>query len=99
MFWTPSGGPSEVHLESVAQGWHTASRRTFDYALPQVDAYGGAYGVAFLDDFIQSVLDNGTPPASGEDALKVAKITEAAYRSNAHGTAGRSEKQLWVNGG
>ena len=85
VFWTPSGGPSEVHLESVAQGWHTASRRTFDYALPQVDAYGGAYGVAFLDDFIQSVLDNGTPPASGEDALKVAKITEAAYRSNATG--------------
>ena len=82
VFWTPSGGPSELYLESVAEGWHTASQRTFDYTLPEVDAYGGAYGIAFLDDFIRSTAGKGTAPTSGEDALKVARIIEAAYRSN-----------------
>ena len=85
VFWTPSGGPSELHLESVAEGWHTAPQRTFDYVLPQVEAYGGAYGVAFMDDFIRSTVGKGPLPASGQDALKVATIIDAAYRASDSG--------------
>ena len=82
VFWTPSGGSSELHLESIAEGWHTAHQRTFDYALPDIDAYGGAHGIAFVEDFIQSTMGSGRVPASGEDALKVARIVEAAYQSS-----------------
>ena len=85
VFWTPSGGPSELHLESVAEAWHTAPQRTFDYVLPQIDAYGGAYGVAFMDDFIRSTVGQSTLPASGRDALKVANIIDAAYRASDSG--------------
>ena len=85
VFWAPSGGSSELRLESIAEPWHTAHQRTFDYALPQIDAYGGVYGVAFLDDFILATQGKGTAPTCGQDALKVARVIEAAYRSSKTG--------------
>lgn len=85
VFWTPTQAPPELHLESMAPQWRTAPQRTFAYTLPQVDAYGGAYGVDFVDDFIRATQGEGAPPACGADALKVARIVEAAYRSSQTG--------------
>jgi predicted dehydrogenase len=85
VFWEPTGTPPSLHLESMAAKWQTAPQRSFAYTLPSVDAYGGAYGVAFLHDFIAATQGNGTPPASGKDALKVARFVEAAYRASETG--------------
>lgn len=85
VFWEPTKAPPELNLESVVDGWKHAPQRTFGYTLPQVDAYGGAHGVAFLDDFIGAIQGKGTAPTSGEDALKVARIVDAIYESSKTG--------------
>jgi len=85
VFWAPTKAPPELHLESVAEGRKTAPQRSFSYALPQVDAYGGAHGLAFIDDFIKAIQGEGEPPTTGEDALKIARIVEAVYTSSASG--------------
>jgi predicted dehydrogenase len=85
IFWEPTQTPPELHLESVAPEWRMAPQRSFAYTLPQVDAYGGAHGVAFINDFIKATQGEGEPPTTGEDALKVARIIEAVYASSASG--------------
>ena len=85
VFWEPTQTPAEIHLESVAPDWKNAPQRSYTFGLPSVDAYGGAHGVAFLDDFIRAFQGEGPPPSTGMDALKVARVIEAAYRSSATG--------------
>jgi UDP-N-acetyl-2-amino-2-deoxyglucuronate dehydrogenase len=85
VFWEPTKAPPDLHLESVADGWKTAPQRSFSYVLPQVDAYGGAHGVLFINDFIKAMHGEGEPPATGDDALKVARIIEAVYVSDESG--------------
>ncbi|MBT4141041.1 MAG: Gfo/Idh/MocA family oxidoreductase [Candidatus Latescibacteria bacterium] len=85
VFWEPTKAPPELHVESVANGWKTAPQRSSTYGLPQVDAYGGAHGLAFIDDFIKAIQGEGEPPTTGEDALKVARIVEAVYESSETG--------------
>lgn len=85
VFWEPTKAPPELHLESVATGWKNAPQRSFTYGLPQVDAYGGAHGLAFIDDFIKAIQGEGEPPTTGDDALKVARIVEAVYESSETG--------------
>jgi predicted dehydrogenase len=85
VFWEPTQSPPHLHLESLADGWKVAPQRSFSYVLPQVDAYGGAHGLAFIDDFIKAMQGEGAPPTTGEDALKVARIIEAVYASSVSG--------------
>lgn len=85
VFWEPTKSPPDLHLESVADGWKMAPQRSFSYVLPQVDAYGGAHGLAFINDFIKAMQGEGAPPSTGEDALKVARIIEGVYASSASG--------------
>jgi predicted dehydrogenase len=48
-------------------------------------AYGGKSGEAFVRRFIQGA-QQGTPPwATGEDALMVARVVDAAYESSKTG--------------
>ena len=72
-------------LESTAPGWDHARRHTFAYGLPQSDAYAGVFGMDFLRAFFRAALEGGRPPVTGEDALQVLRIVEAAYRSSATG--------------
>jgi predicted dehydrogenase len=84
--WTPPGAdePALV-LESLAPGWDHARRHTFAYSLPQSEAYAGIFGMDFLRGFFRAALEGGQPPVTGEDALKVLQIIEAAYQSSATG--------------
>ncbi len=82
LVWRPSNEPPRLELTSVAPAWQSTPLKTFEYTLAENDAYGGVYGVAFLDDFIQAALTDGSPPASGADALEVGKVVEAAYQSS-----------------
>lgn len=82
LIWRPSNDPPQLEVTSVAPGWEMAPVRTFDFTVADNDAYGGVYGVAFLDGFIDAATKGGAPPASGSDALEVGKIVEAAYQSS-----------------
>ena len=79
LIWRPSNEPPRLELTSVAPGWEAAPGKTVDFAIAENDAYGGVYGVAFVDAFIQAALSGSAPPAAGTDALEVGKIVEAAY--------------------
>jgi len=85
IWWDPVERPPRLHAESATEAWSTAPARTMDYALPQVDAYGGAHGVAYVERFVRSMLGDGAPPATGADALRVARVVEAAYDSSRTG--------------
>jgi len=75
-------GAQIVTLESQARGWRTAPRQVFRYTLPDVPAYGGAHGLAFVEQFISAALNkDGEIPASAEDAMQVLRILDAIYRS------------------
>ena len=85
VYWNPVDRPPVLHAESATAGWRASPVRSFHYALPEVDCYGGAFGLAFLERFFHSVNGDGEPPATGKDALRVAGIIEAAYASSQTG--------------
>ena len=69
--WEPSG--SEIKLLAESTQWTDAPSREISFSLPSIDAYGGAYGLAFVDRFLESTVDQSVlPPADGADALRVA---------------------------
>ena len=75
-------GEHLVFLESSAPGWRTAPRQTFRFGLPTVAAYGGAHGLAFVEDFLQVALGGeGSLLVSPRDALRLLEILDAAYLS------------------
>lgn len=84
--WTePGPGDLNLVLETVAPGWDYAKRHSFSYRLPESEAYAGVYGMDFLRVFFRAALEGGQPPVTGEDAVKVLQIIEAAYVSSATG--------------
>ncbi len=86
--WQSSKKPGSLSVQSKHPAWHAAPQRTFEYVPIDTDnpkGYGGAAGLDFLDRFIASTRGNGDPPATGDDALAVARIVEAAYESNQSG--------------
>jgi predicted dehydrogenase len=85
IWWNPVERPPVLHAESVSEAWSAAPARSQEYNLPQVDAYGGAYGVAYVERFVRSTYGDGEPPATGADALHVARVVEAAYESSRTG--------------
>ncbi len=81
VIWEPSSGESVLTVESAA--WTDSPSREIRFSLPQVDAYGGAHGLAFVDQFLDATVDESLEmPADGMDALRVARVIEAAYTSN-----------------
>lgn len=84
-WWDPTGSPAELHVESRHPAWKNKPERVFAFQLPELDVYGGAHGLAFLNQFLDAVQGTADVPASGEDALRVSRIIEAVYHSSAHG--------------
>lgn len=75
-----------VALESRASRWRAAPRQVYRFTLPDIAAYGGAHGLEFFEDFLESAIDGkGSPLATETDALRVLEILDAAYRSAATG--------------
>jgi len=85
-WWSPFEEPLRLHVESRHPDWAAAPSRQFSYELPKIDTYGGAYGLEFFNSFFHATQqETGAPPATGEDALKIARIVEAAYASSRSG--------------
>jgi predicted dehydrogenase len=85
LFWSAPGAPSEFYVESAHPAWAGAPQRTFRFSLASSPAYLGVYGEQFVREFILAVKGEGALPASGEDALQVARIVDAAYASSESG--------------
>ncbi len=85
MYWSTNFIPVTLQVESTHESWASAPRRTFHYTLGESPAYGGVGGEEFLRDFLKAAQGQGPPPTSGADALRVARIVEAAYESSRTG--------------
>lgn len=83
--YSSNGTPSSIEVESAHPSWASAPRRTFDYTFGDSPAYGGASGEKFMRAFIEACQGNGEPLATGEDAVRVAKVVDAAYESSRSG--------------
>jgi predicted dehydrogenase len=91
MYWSANGAPSHLFVESSHQSWRDAPFREFSYVAGQSPAYGGVIGEEFMRQFIQAAHGAGDPPTTGQDALHVAKIVDAAYESS------RSGRRIEIN--
>lgn len=83
--WASPGVAEHMRVETAQDSWAAAPQREFDYTLGQSPAYGGIAGEEFIRDFIRAGQGEGTPPASGRDALQVARIIDAALESSQTG--------------
>lgn len=79
-----SGIPT-LKAESIAINWGADGRKEFEFELPVVGGYCGSIGLSSIEQFIQSIIKDEEPVATGQDALQVARIVEAAYQSNESG--------------
>ena len=85
MYWSSSGKAGHLSVETSHPAWAGAPQREFDFALATSPAYGGVYGENFMRAFICAAQKDGTAPASGRDALQVARVIDAAYESDQSG--------------
>lgn len=83
--WSSNGTPTSIYVESSHPSWASAPRRTIDYTFAESPAYAGKQGETFMRAFIDACRGNGEPMATGEDAVRVAKVVDAAYESNRSG--------------
>lgn len=77
--------PPHLWIESAHPEWAAAPRREFHADLAPSTAYAGAHGLVFLRRFVQAIQDGSPLPATGEDALAVARVVESAYASRQSG--------------
>lgn len=83
--WNAPGGPSEYKAESAHPDWAGAPQWSGQYVAGASPAYGGKAGEEFMRRFIQSAQEGRPGWTTGEDALIVARVIDAAYESSATG--------------
>ncbi|HRW08591.1 MAG TPA: Gfo/Idh/MocA family oxidoreductase [Caldilineaceae bacterium] len=84
-YWSAPGAPTSLSLESTHPAHSSAPWRSSDYTLATSPAYGGVAGEAFIRRFIEAAQGDGEPMATGADALRIARIVDAAYESSRTG--------------
>ena len=80
-------GTSPFDADGLAACRAAAGRLRFAYTLTESPAYGGAHGLAFVQEFLRSLDGEGDSPAGALDALRVVEVLDAAYASAADGQA------------
>ena len=85
LYWSSPGAPTELYAERTHPAWRGAPQRHSRFELASSPAYLGVYGEQFVQAFIQATEGQGVVPASGEDALQVARLVDAAYASSQSG--------------
>lgn len=85
IYWNDASEPGHLYVESTHSSWAAAPKKEFDLAIASSPAYGGIHGEAFIRDFIAAARGEGDVPASGRDALQVARVIDAAYESSRTG--------------
>jgi predicted dehydrogenase len=85
LYWSSKAMASSLYVETVHPAWAAAPQRQFDYVIAESAAYGRVYGETFIRDFILAAQGEGAVPATGQDALQVARVVDAAYESDRTG--------------
>lgn len=83
--WSAPGGPTYLNAETAHPVWAGAPQWKTEYVHGPSPAYGGRAGEAFMRRFILSAQQGVQPWTTGEDALRVARIIDAAYESSRTG--------------
>jgi predicted dehydrogenase len=83
--WSSPGAPSTINVESAHPDWAGAPQWSTQYVHGTSPAYGGKAGEAFIRRFIESAQFDTEPWTTGEDALRVARVIDAAYESSRTG--------------
>lgn len=83
--WSSSSSPNELNVETIHPAWAGAPQWSSQYSHGQSPAYGGKSGEAFIRRFILSTQQDILGWTSGEDALQVARVVDAAYESSRTG--------------
>lgn len=85
--WDPMGrtfgfdDETEVTLDSSADGWASTPRRTITHDYQPAPGYGGRWGLAFMQRFLDAREGDGTGGATLDDAVQVLRILDAIYQS------------------
>ncbi len=85
IYWDDVGQPSRMFAETTHEAWADSPRREYDFTVAKSPAYAGVHGEAFIRDFIHAAQGQGEIPASGRDALQVARVIDGAYASSLTG--------------
>ena len=81
--WDVSGRRNSLTISSDAPGWETVGAKEITDEPREMPGYGGAVGVQFVSEFIESAA-TGTPfITDGQDALKAMQFVESAYEASA----------------
>lgn len=71
----------KLYVESAPATPGAPAGREETFALPESSAYGGTFGETFLRQFIAATQGRGAPPTQLADALRTARVIEAAEES------------------
>lgn len=90
--WDPIGDEfgfdGETTLELDSDAWPATPIRELAYEYVSAPGYGGKWGLAFFEQFLQAREGEADVPADVDDALRVLRVLDAAYES--------SESDEWV---
>lgn len=71
----------KLYVESAPATPGAPAGREETFTLPESSAYGGTFGETFLRQFIAATQGRGAPPTQLADALRTARVIEAAEES------------------
>ncbi len=83
--WSAPGAPADLKVETVHPDWAGAPQWSSQYVAGASPSYGGKSGEAFMRRFIAASQAGQPAWATGEDALMVARVVDAAYESSRTG--------------
>jgi predicted dehydrogenase len=72
---------AKLYVESAPATPGAPAGREETFNLPESSAYGGTFGETFLRQFIAATQGRGAPPTQLADALRTARVIEAAEES------------------
>ncbi|MGB5873138.1 MAG: Gfo/Idh/MocA family oxidoreductase [Bacteroidota bacterium] len=82
-----SAGQTDIlELYSDSEELSGSSARKFVFDLDKVSGYSGYMGKAYLDDFVDSIIEDRQPFITINQAIDVLRVVEAIYRSDQRGS-------------
>jgi len=90
IWWAPAyeGEKDVLHVCSDAPSYVGSPRRSRQFELEPVAGYSGFMGLEYVRAFAEAIINDTTPPITGEDGLAALRVAEAVYRA--------AEARRWV---
>jgi predicted dehydrogenase len=77
-----SGQIDVLELYSDSEKLSGSSARRLSFQLDKVTGYSGYMGKAYVEDFVQAIIDNKEPSINVQEAIDVLNVVEAIYKSD-----------------